>query len=141
MTQHASLDQPRRRGRPPGSKNRPKPPPRGNDDAAPVLGVVAPSAGSSTPATSAILDGHQATAERLQAALATEKDPKVIASLSSTLNRTLWHIGKLTGEGDITESQIVRSKAWRSFLAKLEPILERHPECAAELHAFLESVT
>jgi hypothetical protein len=130
---------PKRRGRPPGSKNRPK-----SDAAAlpqrPNEGTLV-SAGSPAPSRDGgeLIATYRDTAAQLQAALASETDPKVVASLSSTLNRTLWHIGKLTGEGDITESQIVRSKAWRAFLAKLDPLLERYPDFAADLHGFLES--
>jgi hypothetical protein len=95
---------------------------------------------SKAPSGGSLLDGYRATAEQIERALSTETDPKMIASLSTTLNRTRWHIGQLTGEAQLTENKILRSEAWRNVLTRIEQIASKHPDAAVELAAYFESL-
>lgn len=135
-------DQPKRgRGRPKGSRNKPKSP-----VPAISLGPVAveqvPEASALGAATEApsLLDGYRKTAAQLEKALAVEVDAKTIASLSATLNSTRKFIGQLTGELQLTEAKIVRSDAWKNILARVEMIVAKHPEAASELAAYFRSL-
>ena len=87
-----------------------------------------------------LLDQYRKTAEQLEKVLSVEIDPKVVASLSTTLNRTYWHIGQLTGEAQLTEAKIVRSEAWRNILTRFEQVLSKHPTAAADLATLFESL-
>jgi len=51
----------------------------------------------------------------------------------------LGRIADLRGERDLTEAQVLRSKPWRTLMARIAPILERHPEVAAEMASALEA--
>jgi len=62
------------------------------------------------------------------------------AALLRTRSDTLDKIAKLQGEGDLTEAQVLRSRPWRTLMARIAPILERHPEVAAEMASALEEV-
>jgi len=62
------------------------------------------------------------------------------AALLRTRSDTLDKIAKLQGEGELTEAQVLRSRPWRTLMARIAPILERHPEVAAEMASALEEV-
>lgn len=49
-------------------------------------------------------------------------------------------LAKLQGEGELTTAMVVRSRAWRELLARLEPILARHPDVARQMAEALEAV-
>jgi hypothetical protein len=142
----------RGRGRPKGSRNKPKPiiwqPPPDPPPTAEATGSVA-GHGNTAPVDvgsgGTLLDKYRAIAARTEAALDRASAdpaslPKDITSLTSTLNRTYWHIGQLTGEAQLTETKIVRSDAWKNVLTRIEAVLAKHPEAAAELAAYFESL-
>jgi len=61
------------------------------------------------------------------------------AALLRTRADTLSKIADLRGERDLTEAQVLRSRPWRTLMARIAPILERHPEVAAEIADALEA--
>jgi hypothetical protein len=144
----------RGRGRPKGSRNKPKAPPLQDARSSSLLGHIVeieapavasraggvPVSGASCSGGEPLLERYQRTARSLESALERETDTKIVASLSTTLNRTYWHIGQLTGEAQLTEAKIVRSEAWRNMLTRIEQVLGKHPEAAAELAEYFESL-
>ncbi len=120
---------------------RPKKKSRVREARRPAPSVVVPLAAAPTaaPATS-LLEGFRKTEKALEAALEDALEPKEIAAISTTLNRTRWHIGQLTGEATITEAKIIRSDAWKRMLFHVEQVLTKHPEAASEMAAYFESL-
>lgn len=49
-------------------------------------------------------------------------------------------LARLQGEGELTMAAIVRSRVWRELLALLGPVLDRHPDAAAEIADVLERI-
>lgn len=68
-------------------------------------------------------------AARVQASLAkaeTEELPRLLAAVNAITKR----LQALDEVREVTEEEIVRSKAWRSILARLEAALRPYPEAA-----------
>jgi hypothetical protein len=152
---------PRKRGRPPGSKNRPKelqglareigvtPVAASIDSPIPTLipsGPVPPPAlGSNT--TRAQLESDR---DRLLKAIADEHadpcemcgragDPKVHAALQSQLNGVTRMMLRITGETAPTDANLIRSPQYLRLKADLLTVLKKHPAALAEVAAAFDT--
>jgi transcriptional regulator with XRE-family HTH domain len=92
-----------------------------------------------------LVERYRALARQTEAAVARARadentSARDVASLVQSLNKIYWHIGKLTGEADLTMAMVVRSSAWREFSMRLEQALARHPKAAADVAALFASL-
>lgn len=127
----------RGRGRPPGSRNKPK-------LGEPKLGVsskliaLAASPEIPTAAPLGTLAYHEAQLARLQqkydqlTALPLAL-PRDYSMLDAGISRHLRAIAELKGETKITELKILKSEAWLALWFRIERALERHPEALADV--------
>lgn len=117
-------DAPRRgRGRPKGSRNKSK----GNGAIQPQ---ALPKKNNPERAKSAADELRQTVAQidaRIAFAQANGSEP--LSPLYNSKTNALAKLAKLTGEDEVSMQQIVRSKAWADYLARLEAALEGFPDC------------
>lgn len=81
---------------------------------------------------------NRSTLDRIDRQLAGLENAEVknagqLASLYNARSTAAKQLSRLTGEDEITEAQIVRSSAWRAVMALLEPVLDKHPDCASDI--------
>lgn len=96
------------------------------------------SAGPPSEAPTALLARYRSLAATLEGALvraSADKDssPRDAAALAQALSRALQHIGRLTGEGEITEAMIVKAPTFAKVLDAIREVGRRHPEAGREL--------
>jgi hypothetical protein len=58
--------------------------------------------------------------------------PSAKASLITSAARAIKLIASLSGEGQITEVQIIRSAPWQRLMAALDGVLVKHPKAARD---------
>lgn len=63
-----------------------------------------------------------------------------LCSLQRALTSALRNLSRLTGELEITESQVMRSSAWTRIKRAVERVLEKHPEVARDLAIALQEM-
>jgi transcriptional regulator with XRE-family HTH domain len=90
-----------------------------------------------------LLERYQELARTLEATMRAAKadvdtPSRDVAQIGQALNRTYRGIAELTGEGEISMTAIVRSRAWRSLLERIAPVLERAPDVAKAIAEALE---
>lgn len=91
--------------------------------------------------SSAALTELWATVDRLDDAISVVDLGSLLgASLLGKRTTALDKIARLQGEGELSFAALTKSRVWNDLLAKLRPILERHPECASEIAALLEAL-
>ena len=66
--------------------------------------------------------------------------PYAKAALYRARLDALDKIAKLRGEHELTPSMVLRSKAWREVMSAIAPVLENHPEVAAEIAEAIEAL-
>jgi hypothetical protein len=62
------------------------------------------------------------------------------ASLLQRRIDALDKIAKLQGEGELTPAMVLRSRAWRELMARIEPILTEYPDVATKIAEAIEAV-
>lgn len=88
----------------------------------------------------ATLDELQSTVDAIDATLAGDVPATAKAALFRARIDAIHRMSVLRGEHELTPQQLLRSKPWRDVMARIEPILERHPEVAAEIADALEAL-
>ena len=66
--------------------------------------------------------------------------PYAKAALFRARLDALDKIARLRGEHELTPAMVLRSKAWREVMSAIAPILEKHPDVAAEIADALEAL-
>jgi len=133
----------RGRGRPRGSRNKPKTLTRGNGGGAPVLPVAdlrpvaraaaAPVARPGNADTIGALEAQLDAMQRRFDALEANAHPRDVAALDAAIRAHTKQIAEMRGELKLTEAKIVRSEAWRDMVAKFGRVLAPFPEAMAAI--------
>jgi hypothetical protein len=127
-------------GRPKGSKNKVK-------TATPLPKPLKPAGGAGGAAgaggagAKTLLQEYRELADSLRASLAATGDAKEAAQLGQALSRAMMQIGKLTGEGEITEAMVMKSVAFQRLLLRGAKVFERFPAAAKAWAEELTEVT
>lgn len=133
---------PRRRGRPPGSKNRPKGQPASADSAPPApQPSVEPPSPAPLGATRASLEADR---DRLLKGIrdcedmpgpegSRTTDWKTIATLQGQLNGVNRMLLRITGETAPTDANLIRSPQYLRLKSELLAVLKKHPAALADV--------
>jgi transcriptional regulator with XRE-family HTH domain len=110
---------------------------------APVPGHGPPHASAGRPEPASLLERYRALAtvleERLAAARADLDTPaRDVAAVGQALSRALQHIGKLTGEGEVSERQVLQAPAFRRALEIIRDAAAPFPEASRAIARALE---
>jgi hypothetical protein len=85
-----------------------------------------------------LLDRYRRLAETLEAAVSKAQNDRDtpardVAAIAQALARCLQHIGRLTGEGEITEAMIVKAPKFAKVLDVIREVGRRHKDAAREI--------
>ena len=107
-----------------------------------VAEAATASQGEGARTTANLLAEHRTMLAQLKGILATmtksAASSRDISQVSSAITRTLSEIGKLTGEGSISEAQVIQSQAFQRVMFRVKSVLIGHPDIAAEIAAALQ---
>jgi transcriptional regulator with XRE-family HTH domain len=93
-----------------------------------------------------LLERYRDLAAHLEAQLATARADKStatrdVAALGQALARTLAHIGRITGEHEITEAMVLKHPAFARALAVLREAVRPYPDAARAVAAAFQKMT
>lgn len=141
---------PRRRGRPPGAKNRAKGP--SVDLTGEVVASAAAPSPDPLPPAGTSRASLEADRDRLLEGIAACRgdapcpacgqgvtDWKTIAALQSQLNGVNRMLLRITGETAPTDANLIRSPQWLRIRSGLVEILKKHPAALAEVSAYFDT--
>ena len=97
----------------------------------------APTAAASSPPEQ--LDARSVALETLATLRArmTTVHPDKVTAVANAITNCAKLVADLSGETELSESQVVRSRPFRRYLDKLDEVLERHPAALADWRAVL----
>jgi hypothetical protein len=98
-----------------------------------------PASTTSAPPPPLALDARTVALETLGALREKMKNvhPDKVTSVANAITHCAKLVAELSGETELTESQILRARPFRRLLDKLDEVLERHPAALAEWRAVL----